>query len=361
MNYHLYALSFKKYALVLIYSFAIMAMIAWSLEVYFQSLYGDLTRVGRFPERYFGWTLERQAIDEGLLKDYPLNEADVLVIGDSFSEPRVWQTRFIAAGFKVATIHWHDLNKIPKDASSTGTLSENIGEVLRQHGFKGHYVIIESIERLLQFRMKHLNKEGKELNRVNFVVDKQSLNYPITRRELFSFDKLNGVDWNLDALIHTFKLFVIQPERYTIRNSQAIKFSGCTLFSHALCHYVLFIYDDFLKETFNTIDKVLLVNKSLTDADILPIWVIIPDKSTVYLGYGKYNEHPYANVWQIFAQHNIIAPDLASQFIEKSRMTKDFYMPNDAHLSTDGYLYLGDVIFSEFTKLNTSQTNKLEN
>jgi hypothetical protein len=181
--------------------------------------------------------------------------------------------------------------------------------------------------------------------------------YPFTKRERVSFSKLNGADWGVKALYNTIKLSLDLPEKYLKSGAvQAVNFDGCQLFSHRLCNYVIFVDGDFKKETFNSIDNVLTVNKNLQTAGIQPIWLIVPDKATVYLGYGEHTKHPYQNIWQQFAQYpELTAPDVASAFVQKSRTVKDFYMPNDTHLSTNAYLYLGDLMTKGLRNLQANQ------
>jgi hypothetical protein len=335
MNVHLHPVSFKKYSLILIYSFFIIAIMAWSMELYFERLYGDLTRVGNFPERYFGWQAPQPLIPSGLYKDYSLAEADIIVIGDSFSFTRNWQTRLIADGLKVSTLYY-----------TAESLPNNLGEALRTAGFRGRYVIIEKVERTFQIFMKSLDTQQHPIVKRDIIVDSSFPLYPFTRRERISLDKLNGGDWGFKALYNSIKLFLKLPDKYLKSGwVQAINFDGCQLFSHRLCNYALFIESDFKKETFNSIANVLTVNKSLQSAGIQAIWMIVPDKATVYLGYGTLNQYPYQNIWQQFAQYpELIAPDLGAAFILKSHTIKDFYLPNDTHLSTNGFLYLGDYM-----------------
>lgn len=348
MNYHLYPVSLKKYSLILLYSFFTMALLAWYMEFYFEKLYGDLTRIGYFTERDFGWRSSQQVIPPEQLKDYSLSEADVLVIGDSFSRSHAWQARLIANDLKVCTLYWKNL--------PTHSLPDNLGIALRTSGFKGYYVIIESVERLLQKRLQTLSKEDNPIIKSDIVTST-----PEGERERISLSKPNGVNWSINALRNTTKLSLTQPDIYLESPSiKAFKFDGCQLFSNRLCSYALFVNDDFTKKTFNAIDNVLIVNKKLQEVGIQPIWLIIPDKSTVYLGYGKYNEYIYQNIWQQFALHPaLVAPDLGAEFVKKSRSIKDFYMPNDTHLSTNGYLYLGGIIMDEINNMK-SRKNKLQ-
>jgi hypothetical protein len=348
MNVHLQPVSFKKYSLILIYAFFFMAVIAWFMEIYFEKLYGDLARVGNFPERYFGWQAPQPSISPELFKDYSFAEADIIVIGDSFSIARIWQTKLIADGLKVGTITWEELR-------TNVALPSNLGEALRAAGFKGRYVVIESIERLFQMRMNALAKEIHPIVKHNIVINSSFPLYPFTQRERLSLNKLNGLGWGVKALYNTIKLFLNLPDKYLKSGPvQAISFDGCQLFSHRLCNYAIFVEDDLKKPTFNSIANVLTVNKNLQSVGIQPIW---PDKATVYLGYGALNQHPYQNIWQLLAQYpELIAPDLGAAFIPKSRTVKDFYMPNDTHLSTNGFLYLGDYMAQFMRKTMADQS-----
>ncbi len=351
MNVHLQPDSFKKYSLILIYSLFVIAILAWGMEFYFERLYGDLTRIGNFPERYFGWQAQQPSIPAEQYKDYSFAEADIIVIGDSFSVTRNWQTRLIADGLKVTTIQWKDLN-------NSEFLPGNLGEALRTAGFRGRYIIIECVERVFPRLMKSLVTQQHPIVKHDIIIDSSFPLYPFTRRERISLDKLNGGGWGFKALYNAIKLFLKLPDKYLKSGAvQAINFDGCQLFSHRLCNYAIFVDGDFKKETFSSIANVLTVNKNLQSVGIQPIWMIVPDKATVYLGYGALNQYPYENIWQLFAQYpELIAPDLAAAFIPKSRTVKDFYLPNDTHLSTNGFLYLGDFMTQVMRKTMADQS-----
>jgi hypothetical protein len=356
MNVHLKPLSFKKYSLTLIYTFLFIGlMISW-MEIYFERIYGDLTRLGNFPERYFGWQYPQPSISPDLFKDYSFNEADILVIGDSFSIGRTWQTKLVSEGLKVGTMHWGELK------TKSEAMPSDLGNALRTSGFKGRYVVIESVERLFQDRMKALSEvQNPPFVKKAFVINSDFPLYPFNNRELFSWNKLNGGEWGFKALYNSIKLFLNLPDGYLKSGmSQAIKFDGCDFFSHRLCNYALFVDGDFKKGTFTSIDNVLEVNKSLQQSGIQPIWVIVPDKATIYLGYGKLNKQPYQNIWQLFSQHpELTAPDLGTAFVDKSRKIKDLYLSNDTHLGVNGFLYMGDIVAKEIQNLNINKTKLL--
>jgi hypothetical protein len=346
MNYHLQPLGFRKYSLILIYAFFGIAIIIWFMEFYFQTLSGDLTRVGSFSERDFGWQAPQTTIPDEQFKNYPLNESDIVVVGDSFSFGRVWQTKLINDGLKVTTLTWRGLK-------CDEALPSDLGEVLRAQGFKGRYVLVESVERVFQRRAKLLTKIPQPITLDISTKPAQT----ITQRERFSLNKPNGGAWGFNTLFNTLKLSLNLPEPYLKSEwVQPVKFDGCQVFSNRLCRYALFIESDFKKETFTAIANILSINKNLQAFGMQPIWMIVPDKATVYLGYGALNEYPYQNIWKLFSQYpELIAPDLGALFIQKSHSIKDFYMPNDTHLSTNGFLSLGDIMLSELRKIQTNQ------
>jgi hypothetical protein len=105
---------------------------------------GELTRMALLPESLFGWTRSQPAIEARLLQQSPMQEADVLVIGDSYSIPLVWQSVLVQRGFKVRTESWDSVRGI----------CEDLLPWLRRQGFRGHTVIIESVERMLEDRLR---------------------------------------------------------------------------------------------------------------------------------------------------------------------------------------------------------------
>jgi hypothetical protein len=349
MNYHLCPVSFRKYSLILIYIFVSIGLLVWYLEFYFETIYGDLTRVGNFSERDFGWRSSQEIIPVEHFKDYPLAEADILVIGDSFSMPLAWQARLVAEGLKIATIHWDEL----KTVGVWGSLPDNLGVALRTAGFKGRYLIIESVERLFQQRMETLSKEHNPIVKYNLVINKA----PFAQRQGISLNKLNGISWSAITLYNKMRLSFHFPDNgFESGLAKVMAFDGCQVFSHRLCHYAIFFGEDFNKKTFTEIANVLTVNKEVLAIGIQPIWLIVPDRATVYLGYGQFNKYPYQNIWKQFAQYpELIAPDLGELFRQKSQTVKDFYMPNDSHLSTNGFLYFGDIMNNGLRNIKANQ------
>ncbi len=110
--------------------------IVW-ISLFFTTYQGDLTRIGKLPDYYFSSKIKQIPIRTDLIQSSPISEANILVIGDSFSEKLLWQTVLISDTEKVATILWSDI----------GNICQDFPKMLKETGFKGEKIIIESIER----------------------------------------------------------------------------------------------------------------------------------------------------------------------------------------------------------------------
>lgn len=294
---------------------------------------GDLTRMGLLPERLFGWTKHQPALDATWMQQASMQDADVLVIGDSFSASHVWQTALTKRGIKVHTEPWDSMRGV----------CEDFAPWLLTQGFTGKYVVLESIERNLV----------DELNRS---IACQHIQYHPSARTnassyaspAISFD-VNYGDYSgkLSTGIRT-QLNVLEYERL----SRSLPFktwllpndvkmarvaNGCELFSHARCNDALFLaYDKPGEVDANALENIERLNARIRG--ITPTWVIVPNKSTAYL-------YPDKQFWNE-AERRFRAPNLLrmTQQAIQSR-TVDLYPANNTHFSTTGYLLMGEEIF----------------
>ncbi|OIQ89309.1 hypothetical protein GALL_288170 [mine drainage metagenome] len=292
---------------------------------------GELTRMALLPETLFGWTKPQPAIDPKWMLQASMREADVLVIGDSFSDSRVWQTVLTQRGLKVRTESWDSMRGVCADFTPW----------LRAQGFAGKYVVFESIERNLV----------DDLSKSDACQRMQYHPNPRTDTPRFppavSFDvnqgnyagKLStGIETQLNVLKYErlsrspdFKSWLLPND---VRMARVP--GGCELFSHASCNDALFLSYDKPEE----IDAGALENIGRLNArleGITPVWVFVPNKSTAYL-------YPLKQFWNE-AERRFHAPNLlrmTQQAIQAK--TVDLYLGNNTHFSTTGYLLMGDEI-----------------
>jgi len=99
----------RRYVLwLLALAFALMTGL-FSLGVYLQPLFGDLTRIGSYAERDYGWNKPQLEFQQPLFEMGRYDRYyDVVVLGDSFSTERPrfqWQNYLVAAkGWSVVTL-----------------------------------------------------------------------------------------------------------------------------------------------------------------------------------------------------------------------------------------------------------------
>jgi len=117
-----------------------------AIGVYLQPLYGDLTRIGSYPEKDFGWNKPQLEFRQQLFKIGKYDRYfDVVVLGDSFSLGRLlpsWQNHVVAAtGWSVLTL----------DAAEV-----RLDQIFENRVFRGtppRIFIFESVERQLPHRL----------------------------------------------------------------------------------------------------------------------------------------------------------------------------------------------------------------
>lgn len=299
---------------------------------------GELTRMGMLPESMFGWTKPQPVIDPELMLQSSWQEADVLVIGDSFSDGRIWQTMLIKRGLRVRTESWDSVRYVCEDFVSW----------LREQGFTGRYVVFEIVERHVVNALDRMMACKKMSFHPNIYANIPR-SVPITsfdpNRGDYSGRLSIGVQtqmgaWGYDRWGRSAN-FVRRELPNSIELAR-IK-NGCTLFSHQRCDDALFLMEDFGEKDLpsNAIDNLRKINDRLFG--ITPIWVFVPDKTTAYL-------HPDKRFWGE-VERQFSAPNLLrmTQDAIQDRVV-DLYPANGSHFSTEGYLLMGDEIFKAIEK-----------
>lgn len=318
----------KIFSLSVIFALTIYAIIGF----YFLPLSGfegDLTRLGKLPESKFGWTKSQPAISAESLHQSAWQEADVLVVGDSFSKPHLWQTVLTQQGLRIHTEEWQNIRAICDDFFPW----------LKSQGFEGKFVIFEMVERGAEDVLDRSVRCKKMSYRTTTYVQPTPPDIsPDRQRRSYSGKLSVGIQTWLHSLQYTYLNSSPDFKQWELPNHVRMQrlSSGCDLFSHPQCQDVLFLTEDRIQD-FNTdmLDNMAYINSKLDG--IKPIWVIVPDKSTAYLNFNK-------QFWNHAAQR-FHAPNLLHAFrSEINNKTIDLYRGNDTHLSTEGFLIMGEAI-----------------
>lgn len=318
-----------------LFSIAVFAAIAiyGAIGFYFlplASFTGPLTRMGKIPEALFGWTKEQPAINPVYLTNASWQEADVLAIGDSFSMPLLWQSVLVQRSLKVHTETWESMRNVCEDFTPW----------LRNKGFKGRHVVIEVVEHNFEDRLDR----SLHCKQMDYHPAKELRATPPARQLNSNSAEFSGkLSVGLQVKFNSMKYQRLSAQQEfdhwdmgnTVRMNR-VK-NGCELFSHPRCSDVLFFADDHLGD-FN--DSTLLNMKTISQRlnGINPVWVVVPDKSTAYL-------HPDKLFWDKAEDQFHVPNALKILRQEISNKNIDLYPANETHLSTAGYLILGNAIY----------------
>ena len=294
------------------------------------SFTGPLTRMGKIPESLFGWTKEQPAVNPEYLVNASWQEADVLVIGDSFSIPHLWQSELIRKGLKVHTETWGAMRNICGD----------FPEWLHGKGFKGRHVAIEVVEHNFKDTLDR-SVNCKQMD-YHATVELPVVPPPrlLTRNTTDYSGRFSvGIQTELHAL--EYEKLASEPNFNAWNLGNNVRMNrikdGCTLFSHQSCNDALFLADDQTGDFGdNMLNSMQVIDERLKEYET--VWVIVPNKSTTYL-------YPDKQFWDK-AEKRLQAPNLLKVLRGAvADKTTDLYPANETHLSTTGYLILGDAIY----------------
>jgi len=301
--------------------------------------YGDLARIGRVSDHEFGWTIEPPHVAHRLLRAAPIAKADILVIGDSFSATHRWQSELAKGGYAVTTTFWSAIDE---------TLCGDLEDWLAKAGFRGKLVIIESVERILDMRLANTQKCSRMTKA--FTAQAEPISPPPEHVPGFA------LNWNAQLISGWL---TARCTRAAIDNkvrsgcdqqTRARSVSdGCSIFSNRRCDMALFLADDENRGeiTPQNVAGMQAFSKSQTRFPIL--WMVIPNKWTTYID----PTHSQAFV-KALAQTDL-GPDLFGFAQEQKSKVRDFYFPNDTHISMHGQLLLGKFMLQAVNqKLGTS-------
>lgn len=297
---------------------------------------GDLTRVGKLPESLFGWTKTQPAIRPELLRQTSWKEADVLVIGDSFSEPRIWQSVLVQHGVRVRTEHW----------TSVRGVCEDFYPWVRAQGFKGKIVIFEVVERNIEAGIPN-SVACKKLEFHPSVNADKPRHPPSTMRAQADRSGRMSIGMETQLNVMRYNELSARTDFYEWNPPGGARVrrvpNGCELFSHPRCKDALFYVSDRVTDIGkDTLDNIQTLNSRV--GDLTPIWVFMPDKSTVFL-------HPDKQFWNE-AERRINAPNVLKTMRNAlDNRIVDLYPANNSHLSTTGYLILGDLIYRKIVPM----------
>jgi hypothetical protein len=349
---------FKRYVYVfgIILSGSLLIML--SAAIYIQPLEGELTRLGSYAERDFGWNLPQKKImgDANLAQAYQ-KYSDVLIIGDSFSTNGVWQPFFSReTGLSYLTM---DIRKTSfHDLLKSQTFIDYPPKIL----------IVQSVERELLYFFRDLdlpcgepsNADGKIA--VHLRDSSNKAEYYEEVRKTLDICNIN-LRYAASVMIKTLIRNLFERELRPVKRFHLIK---DTLFSNKQNNEILLYDADIDKLTWDREDiaKAIcsiqgLQNRIKANGKTLFIFMLAPDKSSAYADYianPVFRNRENTQDW--FAKYGINAPriDLLLKKAIDSGM-KDIYLPSGTHWSARGYEIAAECLV-DFIKLHSIKEDK---
>ena len=106
------------------------------------------------------------------------------------------------------------------------------------------------------------------------------------------------------------------------------------------------------KEVISVIKRIKIIQNDFKKVGLNLILLIIPDKSTQYSKYIEKHDYKPINIFNMLSEERVEFIDLYKKFEIEIKNTKDFYLPNDNHLSFKGYMILSNIINSSLRNLD---------
>ena len=321
----------------------------FSLAVYLEPLWGDLTRIGSYAEREFGWNRTQLEFPKPLstLGRYDRYH-DVVVLGDSFSTGRPnlhWQNYLVTAtSWSVVTL---DINNIA------------VNQVLANRVFREtppKFVIVESAERALTGRIEDeppcaataLPQLGGKGPLRPAAITPPRRQGPIEGTAKHVERKTAWSDiqptYVLSYLQNSF-LRIVVGDAHT--SAAKVELSRSAPFSSANNHAMLVYKDDFRKVQWWREMGVREIGcrvermRSQVEANGITrfVFMVAPDKLTTYADFLKDEGlRGISSLAELSAHHAEVMPRLDLALISAIRQgEQDVYLPNDTHWGSSGY------------------------
>jgi hypothetical protein len=324
------------FAIAALIPIAIFATLGFAL----QPVNGDLTRLGRLAERDFGWSLPQPIVE--IRPAVRLEAPDVIVFGDSFSQPNVWQT-VVMEKTKLKLLTFSFLNM-----RQPGCIEQWLKSMSTRYP-SAKTILIETTEKSFVERFNIDTAKCKGLS---------ILPYAFTPGSTAAQRPLGYKDMMPDPIYAIRAVFNSKPKlEKTTRSGDTIiePLIRSDLFSNQRSDLLLYYKKEADKKTWKQVNiesalKRVLALQNIAAAQSLKFIInIVPDKSSIYAPFFKNPDviSILPSLQQQLRAQGIAVVDLLPTLNANAVTIKDLYLPNDTHLSTRGYILMGETIAKE--------------
>lgn len=305
---------------------------AVGLSLFFGPLSGDLTRIGKWAERDFA-PGRPQALPPVRGNGPQLTSQQVLVLGDSFSHPNVWQSYLVEAG-KLETLSFQ--------FRDVGCIDNWVNWVNAKAEGGSRTVVIQVAERSFVSVFKNIKPCVFSVPVASETPGKTSPG------KLMSGITLDVV-YLFQTAANSLRLRW-QSGRANSGGVANVPLSTASLFSNARANRLLYYAEDDNKKSWTRqdIDTAIVnlrkIRGQLKASNLL--FVVVPDKSTVYRPYmlDEADKAGHPDIFAAMKSSGIESVDLLTLFRQNVTGTVDLYLPNDTHLGPSGYRLMGGLV-----------------
>lgn len=313
-------------------------VIAVPLSIFFEPISGDLTRIGHWSERDFGWQQPQPAVAVRA-NGVTITNPHVLVLGDSYSHPNIWQSYLAEARhLEILSFQYQDV----------GCVDNWLHWVAEQRYPNMSTVVIQIVERGFVTQFRNLNTCTRRIPKSFETVEENMM--PSRPQKGLMLDAGYLVPTALNMLNMAWR-----DGRMVSGEAINVQLSTDKLFSNRKANRLLYYAEDELKMSWSVKDIASAVGNlkhiqgDLEKKGLRLVVIVVPDKSSAYRQYlaNETNKSGYPNVFEQLRAAGVNNVNLLSVFQQAVGETVDLYLPNDTHLSTQGYKFMASKVADE--------------
>jgi hypothetical protein len=338
----------KTYNSILIATVCLIVGVCTGIILWAQPISGDLTRIGAYPERWFGWNTPQQRIPDQANTEKSAGKKHILVVGDSFSEAGRWQAS-LGDRYAFSFIHAKNTN-----------IDKFVARIERD---KPDAVVVESVER---FSLAMFGEGSQFMGHTSDtcppatthhavstnVADNTVVEFPLYNRKTFP-----GSAKEISQGFHYVKLwseFLRKPKK---QKAVILDLANDKLFSSQRRDQLLVIRDDLLlapdldEKTIRTVHcSMRSVASRIAATGVAHAFLIVPDKTTAYQPFLvdegiRQKRSVVERIVEADIPHMIDM--LPATRLALAAGEVDFYLPNDTHWGYKGFQLAARLIDGE--------------
>jgi len=313
-------------------TFAVVAALNIGLSLRFGAIGGDLARLGGFAERDYAPGVAQPA-PRIAPNTVALEDADVVVLGDSFSNHLVWQGEYEAmTGQRTLTFQYGE----------AGCISNWLAWMHSQRLKPGALIVVETVERSFVARFSQLTTCPSVT--------------PLPMRRHIAVDKKSWMDSGLSldilyqarVLVNTIRLGSQTSYRAGETVNAALKRSD--RFTARRADRLLYHADDETKDDWrapqlaSAIARLSQEQRAFKASGQRFQMLVIPDKSSVYLEDLVEPRMRAVTLTHDLQQAGLSPIDTRACFRRLATSLPDFYLPDDMHVGVTADRLIADQV-----------------